>query len=268
MPDKHRPVSFRLEKLYLDLIDEAGNCFIIYRAELSMFFIKIHYSRLICSDPDGQTRESYSLGKTVKPENGDIIHISNRHLKAEGSWKRTAAALPVLIYTDEKGRELLWNCHHPAALTKLRCSGIEYSSHGYCETLSLTIKPWKLPIDELRWGRFVSDNYYITWVNWKGPHPLNLIYLNGAGYNDACFDNEDEVTFGGGSFNLSLGKRMVVTEGKLSGLISFAPWLKILFPGRILNVKEVKYKAFSDFAIKGEIISSGWSLYEDVLWKT
>jgi|WetSurMetagenome_2_1015567.scaffolds.fasta_scaffold36293_2 hypothetical protein len=259
--------QFCLEKLYLDCIDESGNCFIVYRAGLKIFFMKFHYSRLIFSDSENKTMESFSIRRTEKPGTGDDINFNNRFLKVEGCWKRAERALPELLFSDDSGHHLSWNCHHPMALVKLKYREWEFSGPGYGETLSLSIKPWKLPIDELRWGRFVSDNYNITWVNWKGTHPLNLIYMNGSEFKNAVYDDESEVSFGGGAFRLKFGKRMVVTDGRLSGLISSAPWLLTLFPRRILNVREVKYKSPSTFFINDEIKATGWSLYEDVLWK-
>lgn len=39
--------NFRLEKHYLDCIDEDGNCFIIYQADLEYYFIRFAYSDLV-----------------------------------------------------------------------------------------------------------------------------------------------------------------------------------------------------------------------------
>ena len=43
-----------------------------------------------------------------------------------------------------------WTCEMPRARTRIG----EVCGDGYAEVLHMTVPPWKLPIDELRWGRF------------------------------------------------------------------------------------------------------------------
>ena len=54
------------------------------------------------------------------------------------------------------------------------------SGLGYAERLVLTIPPWKLPIETLRWGRFLSPSDWIVWIDWQGEHPQTIVYRNGA----------------------------------------------------------------------------------------
>ena len=83
-----KPSSFKFEKLYLDCIDNYGNCFIIYRAELKFHFLRFHYSALLFSDPAGIIIEKSSHKKTGEPVIKDLIIFYNHILHLKGSWKR------------------------------------------------------------------------------------------------------------------------------------------------------------------------------------
>ena len=258
--------SFRLEKQYFDCIDDRGNCFIIYRVELHLFFIKIHYSELNFCDSYNITTGKSSLRKTVNPESGELLNYINTPLDLRGSWKRIDGSLPSYLFRDSENRELIWNCHHPKALTDIAHNGRTFRGYGYGETLFLTIKPWNLPIEELRWGRFLSDEYTIIWINWKGTHPLNKLYCNGKEYNDALFEN-DRINFDAGNYFLIFTETAVIRKGKLSSLFTEIPWMKIFINNRILNISENKFKSKSILSHNSEIKASGWSLYEIVRWK-
>ena len=47
------------------------------------------------------------------------------------------------------------------------CDGVVLRGLGYAEHLSMTIPPWRLPIDTLRWGRFLSPERSVVWIDWQ-----------------------------------------------------------------------------------------------------
>jgi hypothetical protein len=258
-----KPTNFYLKKLYLDSIDDAGNCFVIYQAELRFYIIKIFYSGLIMSDASGETYETSSLKKVREPAINELLLLFNHFLQIKGSWRRTDDPLPLFSF-KYKNKELEWHCHHPQALTEIVYDEITYRGRGYAETLKLTMKPWNLPMEELRWGRFLAVGYSVIWMNWKGNNPVNNLYCNGAEYKDAVF-GEDMIVFGKGANILRFKEISVIRKGKLSNIFSKMPLMKIILNKRILNTIEIKYKALSSLEINSEI-AKGWSLYEIVTW--
>jgi hypothetical protein len=257
--------KFKLEKLYLDSIDESGNCFIIYHAELEFWFTRVTFSELIFSDIKGIVIDKKTLKKTRKPLINDLLIFYNHLLLVKGSWKRLEYALPQLSFKDAVNNELTWYCHHPKALTEIEYDETSHKGFGYGETLNLTIKPWNLPIEELRWGRFLTENYTIIWVDWKGNYPQHKLFCNGTEYNDSTFES-GSIVFGGGVFSLIFKEITVLRKGKLSGIFLKMPWMKIFFNRRILNSTETKYKAKTSLKLNGETKSTGWSLFEIVIW--
>lgn len=258
-------LDFNLEKLYLDCIDEEGNCFVIYWANLKISFIKLIYSGIIFSDSKGLNSEKSSIKKITKPIVTDLIELNNPHLNLSGSWKRLDSPVSIKLFTDKNGNDLIWNCHHTKTNTNIIYNNRTFQGLGYAETLSLPIKPWQLPIDELRWGRFLSPNYTVIWINWKGSNPINKIICNGTIYEDAIFE-EDKISFDNGKYILYFNDTSIIRKGKLSNLLSKMPWLKIIFNNRILNTIEIKYKSRTSLVKDSNILDKGWSLFEIVTW--
>ena len=185
--------------------------------------------------------------------------------KINGSWERSDAPIAISLYKDNQNHELIWNCHHPKSRTIIKYNGKIYKGFGYAESLSLPVKPWNLPINELRWGRFLSDSSTVIWISWKGKFPVNRIFLNGIEKNDAIYHDEI-VSFDDGIYKLEFSDITIIRKGRLLNLFSGFSFLKILFDRRILNTMEIKYKAKTIFSRNSSILSEGWSLFEIVTW--
>jgi hypothetical protein len=232
---------------------------------VKFFLIRFVYSGLIFCNAEGFTTEKSTLRKTKKPVINETINLDHKFLKTGFSLKRTDDPIIRSLYKDSENNELIWNCHHPKALTEIIYNGNIYKGFGYAETLFSQIKPWNLPIDELRWGRFLSDSYTLIWIYWKGKYSLNKIFINSIEYNDAIFE-KDIIIFGDGTYQLKFSEIQLIREGKLSGLFSKMKLLKIFFNRRMLNTDEIKYKAKTTLSKNSAFLSNGWSLFEIVTW--
>ena len=259
--------GFSLEKQYFDCIDDRGDCFILYRAELKYFFLRINYSELIHCDSNGITSGNTSLSRTIKPGTGSPLLYVNNHLNIRGSWKRIDSPLPVYTLRNPANRELTWNCHHPKTDTEITYQGKTFTGYGYTETLSLTIKPSDLPLNSIRWGHFHSDGYTLIWISLKGTHTLNKIYYNGKVFNDVQYE-EESLCFDGARYQLKFLESTTIRKGKLASLFSSIPWIKIIFKKSLLTTSENKFKSKSVFIHNQKISATGWSLYEIVTWKS
>ncbi len=255
-----------IEKLYLDCIDTSRNCFIIYVVRLNFFFIKIFYSALIFSDAEGNIIEKSSLKKNRIPLIDGSMNLFNEALDISGSWERKDCSIINSLRCIDGVSELIWNCHHPKALTKVRFNGKDFKGYGYAETLYLPIKTWNPPIEELRWGRFLSEKYTVIWINWKGKNSVNKIFLNGIEFTDALF-HDNNIIFSAGAYMLEFSDIQLLRNGKISNLFAKTPWMKTIFNGRILNAKESKYTAKAILTKNSDILATDWSLFETVTWK-
>jgi len=256
---------FTMEKLYLDCIDDQGNCFILYWANARFFFIRFVYSGLVFHDAKGITTEESALFKINKPVIDRTIQFYHKLFKTNIKINGTDDAIIRSLYKDSNNNELIWNCHHPRALAEIIHNGVLYKGFGYAETVICAVKPWNLPIDELRWGRFLTDSYTVIWINWMGKYPVNKIFINGIEFNDAVF-RDDNIVFGDNTYQLKFSEIQPVREGKLSELFLKMPLLKMFLNSSILNTTEIKYKARTSFNKNSELLSNGWSLFEIVSW--
>ena len=216
-------------------------------------------------DANGHTTEKSTLKQTDRPETGVTIKFNHKFLKTDVTLKRIDEPIFRQLYKDNKNNELSYNCHHPKALTKIFYYGRTYEGFGYSESLFSEIKPWNLPIDELRWGRFLSDSYTLIWIYWKGKFTLNKMFFNDREYNDAVFENES-VVFDNGTYRLNFSDMQVIRQGKLAGLFSKMKLLRMFINHKILNALEIKYKAKTVFSKNSIDLSTDWSLFEIVTW--
>jgi len=194
------------------------------------------------------------------------MEISHTGFKYAGLWERLDAPVESVLFQDSEGRELFWNCHHPKSNVSITSNGKTFRGYGYAETLLMPIKPWLLPLEELRWGRFLSTKNTIIWICWKGMHPLNRLFYNGKLYEDASHANQG-IVFNQGNGVLIFEQPVIVRKGKLSKVIEKYPLLKWVFNNRFLGSVEIKYKASTTFTDGKGVADKGWSLFEIVTWK-
>lgn len=254
-----------LEKMYLDCIDTSGNCFIIYWAKLNIYFFRLFYSGMIFSDTRGEIHEKSLFSWSEKPAGNSKIHFDFKDLLISGTWHQIDDSYARVLYKEKRGENIIWNCHHPKSLTEIKYLKSIYKGYGYAETLILPGKCWDLPINILRWGRFLSDYHSVVWINWEGSYPVNRIFLNGTEYNDGIF-KEDSIVFSRGTCCMVMTEIQTIRNGKLINLLSGKSLLKYVLGEHILNISEAKYKARSVFNENSISRSEGWSLFEIVTW--
>jgi len=257
--------KFYLHKTYLDCVDDAGNCFILYSATIKLSLLKMYYSAFIFSDELNQRTERSTFHKSSIKTHKQLLTFSSKYLQITGNWEKAEGAVESLLYSTPDGI-VNWHCHHPLASCNVVYKGRSFLGLGYAETLFLSIKPWELPIDELRWGRFLAPGIAITWIHWAGPNPINKIYLNGKEFNDALLE-ADSVKFNEGKKKLVFSDISLIRHVKFSDHISGTPWLKIFLNKAILNSVESKYKSKSAFTDAQGATHYGWSIFEIVKWE-
>lgn len=254
---------FHLVKRYLDAIDAEGNSWIVYVAHLKIGPIRLSFSSVLFADQDGEATEESSLQKVNLPEIGPVMKIQNAGLRIEGTWTKNQSGFEKNLWQDEHGKILNWQCHQPSADVQLTFKGRHFVAKGYAETLTLPFSPLKLPLELLRWGRFISGDLSIIWIQWKGKHPLNRVWMNGSKIIDAIH-SESGFTFDSGSRKIEFLNPIIIRNGMLGTVIQKYPLLKYLFPKNLLRSEELKLKSETLYSSRDEMPVKGWSLYETV----
>jgi hypothetical protein len=110
---------------------------------------------------------------------GNTVRWSCLPLRLEGTWEAQSQPIYRRLF-DASKTSIEWSCHQPRSLASISVEGIgEFRGIGYVEFLETSAKPWQLPLQELRWGRFLSEQEAIVWMDFRGPQPETLVFRNG-----------------------------------------------------------------------------------------
>ncbi len=259
----HTP--FELSKWYLDCVGENGDALIVYFAELRWRGLAVRYaSTLACRD--GRVRSTSTLRGCAPPSvSGDTVAWRSRALRASGEWKALAEPLRETVLAREDGA-IDWECLQPKSDAAVRADdGPGWSGLGYVERLRVTLAPWRMPVDELRWGRFLSQTDAVVWIDWRGAWSRRLAFHNGAAVAAERI-SDDEVVLAGPA-RLALEERRVLRRGALgSTVLAEIPGLARLAPARLLAVEETKWLSRASLLRPGAPAVRGWAVHEVVRW--
>ncbi|QIM63642.1 hypothetical protein A1D29_10245 [Pasteurellaceae bacterium Orientalotternb1] len=250
---------FRLVKHYYDLIDQNGNAFIIYDAKLHFYGLKIPYSSIIFSDASGNTKEQSCLS----PLNVSSFKFFQPKLALEGEYQPQQQFKKLTLFQQDQ-KQLEWDCHSPKTWTEVIFNQQRYQGFGYAESLSLNFFPWLLPIDELYWGRFVSESHSIVWIEWRGKQPFKqLIYNQHLSHSFELAANQLVTA----QFRLDFDEPIMIKNSPLLSVIKSVPFLSFFVNKRFTDSQEIKWKSRATLHI-GDTMEKGWVLYEKVIWKS
>jgi len=129
----------------------------------------------------------------------------------------------------------------------------------------MTIAPWKLPIQTLRWGRFNTQSDWIVWIDWLGEFARRIVYRNGV-KAPIRFLDDGEIEFCDGT-RLVMDRSLVLRDGQLGATaLSMIPGLRDKFPARLLQVNECKWRSRGRLECPGKPVIAGWAIHERVEW--
>jgi hypothetical protein len=262
--------EFTLSKWYADCAGEQGDAMILYSAELRWRGPAIHYTSLLTHRSGSLPRSRFSLRRQPTPvvlENS--VEWRSRAWKAEGRWSEAAAGMSEVLFDSPAG-SLRWNCIAPRASARLRIGEDEMQGWGYVEHLQLSMAPWRLPIQQLRWGRFISATDALVWIDWRGSYNRQVVYYNGSPVSAREISDSKIVLADGGAHGgavLSLETEATLREGLLgTTALAVLPNLDRLFPARILKVREQKWLSRGVLRRPGRPDSTGMAIHEVVEW--
>ncbi len=168
-----------LTKWYLDLVTDDGQVRIAYVAELKLGALRLGYESLLRASngtpAHSQTFFHSSLEPTVRCQLCFLAFSKTKGRRTLAIRERFDPAQRAAHARRQRGLAL------PSARRASHTEGwrrrLEWPR--YAECLTLTIPPWRLPIDELQWGRFVAPDTTLVWIDWRGPHAFRSIVLDG-----------------------------------------------------------------------------------------
>ncbi len=261
---------FCLSKWYLDAVSEDGDVFIGYHALLRWHRLKASYAATLTGEgDDARTRA------TVRFEEEPILRVGSLSwaapvLGVAGTWESVTSREISRTLCESSEGSVSWRCVLPAARCELAHRGRTLRGLGYVEHLSSTLPPWKLPIDTLRWGRFLADAHSVVWIDWRrktGADAKTWIFVDGREVHGEM--SEETVFFEGGRVELPAQGRLVLREGGLSYLLRNLPrGLRTSLPTHGLAIHETKWRTRGCLELPGEAPAAGWAIHEIVRFGT
>lgn len=250
--------GFSLRKWYLDCVADNGDTLIGYSAALQWKAFTLHYSSITFTLGGSGTNTKTSLGKNFFPRVTDSrIDWSPKALNLVGTWTPISEPVEQRLYDAPEGT-VMWSCVQPRSKVDIAFRKNEHiAGLGYVELLELTVRPWQLPIKELRWGRFLSERDALVWIEWRGPSPLSVVFVNGKQIPDASITDE-QVAIDGGRTVLTLGEQTELRKGVLvSTALSAIPGIEAVIPARMLHTYECKWRSRGTLSTNGSLSSTG-----------
>ncbi len=263
------PVSspFSLSKWYLDCVTDEGDAFVGYSASLRWKALSLEYSSILVRRTTGEIQTKATLQGGKHPVvSGDSLRWNCPALKLEGEWQAKQQPISCKVFRNSD-TPLDWLCLQPHGVAEINIVGLgTFTGFGYVDYLDLPAQPWQLPLDELRWGRYLSEEHSIIWMDFKGPFPETIVYHNGALCSGACVSDHG-ILLGKEAGVLSFEETQVLREGALvSTALSVIPGISNLLPAGMLNTRESKWRSRGILRIGDSTISMGWTVHEIVRW--
>ncbi len=243
-----------LVKWYLDVAAPDGRCAIVYAARLRLLGSTLALQGLLLHDGK-RTRTRWNVLPAPSPrrEGG---RIRFRSVPLGLSVDVEPLDPPFTARLLERPAGLVdWECHVPRGRVRMRIGGEAIDGLGYVERLRLTLPPWELPIQELRWGRMLSAAGSATWIDWRGPSPLCLALRDGRRL--AAGAVSDRVVEAGDPIRLA--PVATLREARLSRTLPLA--LRRALPRAGLGLQETKWLS------RGTLAGApGIAIHEVVRW--
>ncbi|HEY3348839.1 MAG TPA: hypothetical protein VGM13_03630 [Thermoanaerobaculia bacterium] len=259
--------NFELSKWYLDAVGEDGEVFIGYRAALRWRRLAVSYASALT----GGARETRTA-TSVRSEGEPVLRMGSLAweapaLELQGTWTGNAPALLRTLY-ECPGGSVVWACLFPRAEAGVRIGGRDFRGLGYAERLEMTLPPWRLPLETLRWGRFLSPDRFVVWIDWQAPERSRTwVFVDGIEAREAGVSDE-EISFEGGRIRLPSASRLSLRAGRVSDLLRDLPLSLLLrLFRRARAMHETKWRTRGVLECAGAPAVEGWAIHEVVRFR-
>lgn len=101
----------------------------------------------------------------------------------------------------------------------------------------MSIAPWALPFQELRWGRFTGSGRSVVWIDWRGGLERRWLFVDGEAVKAHLLE-ADGVAWPTGRLEIQPG--VVVREASIGRTLA-GPLARLL-PRRIGQALETKWQ--------------------------
>jgi len=266
MSDAVNHERFALRKWYVDASDQAGTCLIGYWSSLSWRGLSLVWQSITTHARDTRPSRRWSLHGSAPPSpRGTGLVWDATPMSASLELRPEVPRIERRLWTDESnGGTVDWRCEAPAASVRATVDDRVYHGVGYAECLDLTIAPWRLPIRELRWGRWCDDagSRSVVWIEWRGPVLRRWVFLDGRAVEARVGDT----SVLGASFELTLPEPVTLERRSVVDALAGAPALLKVLPSSLGEMREHRWFSRGTLASERQPRVAGQAIYETVVF--
>jgi hypothetical protein len=263
--------SFYLSKWFLDFVSKEGAAMIFYSAKLKWNSWSAAYTSWLQHYPQSGINFKFRFTNVQTPYIKDnTIGWNDSRFGISGTWKASADMIQARIYDSAEGF-LDWKCYQPASEVQLVVNGNIMKGTGYTEQLILTALPWKIPMDELRWGRFGSEENNMVWIEIKEKEKRRWLWLNGEKIGD-CIIEDGQIRLPEKELVLNLDQSVILESEKkiftiVEKLLRYIPGFNKVMPLNFLMADEFKWLSNGQLKEDKKTLSTGIAIHELVNFK-
>jgi hypothetical protein len=258
--------SFQLDKWYLDYTGSNGEAMIFYSARLYWHGFKLSYTSWLNHNPGYGVQLKYRLSRVQTPfRKAGTLTWTDKDFGISGTWKSRAPEIRVRLFEDNAGY-LDWKCYQPLSEVELAIGDSLLLGSGYAEELTLTTLPWKIPMNELRWGRFLAEDSYMVWIELRNQDKKQWLWMNGEKI-DECIIEDDQIKVPRRNISLTLDKWITLeSEKKIASVLQntgrYVPGFRKAVPLQFMLADEHKWMSRGMLKIPGKPDSGGMAIHE------
>jgi hypothetical protein len=254
-------VIMQIEKWYLDVVSPEGSGVIGYFARVRLGPLTLRCAESLqwrAGDPAAQSRIAF--GGNPPTAVCDGVRWNSPAVGVEGRWRSRVPAIPTMVLHREPAGRVEWTCFCPAAEATVKIGRDRWEGSGYAERLVMTLPPARLPIRELRWGRFISGEEHCIWIRWRGPIGRRWCVSNGRPV-EAAMPDSHELAWSGHRLQLEPGailRNGCIADTALKGA-GFLGWL---LPASVRKLHETKWCSRGMLTDGHGREHRGWAIHE------
>jgi hypothetical protein len=268
--------GFHLDKWYIDGVDAESRTIIGYWAALSWGALSLSWQSLVAyphAQP-AQRRWTALRGRAPHQQHGELswdalggratVHVVPAAPAIHARLWDAGSDAGSSSDADRSAGTVDWLCVAPVGAVSAKVRGLpDFTGIGYAERLSMSVPPWRLPIGQLRWGRWcdVAGEHSLVWIDWAGPPARRWVHLDGRRVEAHVGDGEVR----GDGFTLTLSDPVLLEDRAFAEVARHVPGLMQLLPSSMREMRETKWLSHGRLQLDRERAMTGTCVHELVI---
>lgn len=256
--------GLELTKWYVDVVGADGRGAIAYWAELTWHGVHGRAGSILTFGPGEPTVERAALAPGGPPLwSGHELEWDEPALRLRTRMQRRVPGTAIRLLADEAGA-LDWNCVAPHGTACFDVDGRRFEGLGYAECLRMSVPPWRLPMDTMRWGRALFEGRSCVWVQWTGAQPRDVLLVDGHQVPGRIHAEGLELATGE---RVTLEAPHVIRRGAVADAVRPLRAFWPLLPQLLRDAHEVKWLARAHLQSTDGRHETAWAIHELVTFR-